>query len=40
MSHYSTKLNNSEGNKEKIYFGDYFCVLSLRLGFKHVRNPF
>ena len=36
----STKLNNSEGNKEKIYFGDDLCPLILRLGFEYVRSPF
>ena len=37
---YSTKLNNSEGNKEEIYFRDDLCALILRLGFEYVRRPF
>ena len=36
----STKLNNSEGNKEKIYFRDDLSALILRLGFEYVRSPF
>ena len=37
----STKLNNnSEGNNEKIYFGNNSCALILRLGFEYVRSPF
>ena len=37
---YSTNLNNSEGNKEKIYFGNDLCALILRLGFEYVGSPF
>ena len=38
---YSTKLNNSEENKEKNnLFGDSLCALILRLGFEYVGSPF
>ena len=36
----STKLNNSEENKEKIYFQDDLCALILRLGFDYIGSPF
>ena len=36
---YSAKLDNSEGNKEKIFFGeDLFLIL--RLVFEYVNIPF
>ena len=37
---YSTKLNNSEENKEKIYFGDDLCALILEIGFWVCEKPF
>ena len=35
---YSAKLNNSEGNKEKISLGDLFLIL--KLVFEYVNSSF
>ena len=37
---HSTKLSNSEGNKEKIHVGDHLRVLILRLSYEYVRSHF